>query len=355
MILMQTELAKDMKAEQNDLNAYTDRTFFRTISVLVITFAIVNFLLIIFWRILQTSFNELVERLKDIASGNGDLSKRLEVKGKDEPAQAAYWLNQFIDKLHGVISSISRTSHQVATASNQLQSTAEQIATGAEEVAAQAVTVAAAGGEMSATAGDIAQNCLMAAEGAKRASQAASDGAEVVRRTVDGITYRGAKTREDALLIASLGTRSDQIGAIVATIEDIADQTNLLALNAAIEAARAGEQGRGFAVVADEVRILATRTTKATKEISEMIKAIQAETKLAIVSMEAGVQGTVKGAAEATLLETSLNDIQQQVNDVVMQVNQIATAAYSRPQRPMKFPVYVADYRSGAADITGGT
>jgi len=327
MIEMQAALGKDLKAEHAALNAYTDRTFVRTISILIVTLAVVNILLIIFWRILQTSFNELLERLKDIAAGNGDLSKRLEVKGKDEPAQVAYWLNQFIVKLHGVISSISQTSNQVATASSQLQSTAEQIATGAEEVAAQSATVATAGGEMYATAGDIAQNCLMAAEGAKRASQAASDGAEVVRHTVEGITFRGAKIRENALIVTSLGTRSDQIGAIVATIEDIADQTNLLALNAAIEAARAGEQGRGFAVVADEVRSLATRTTNATKEISEMIKAIQAETKLAMVSMEAGVQGTAKGAAEAALLETSLNDILQQINDVVMQVNQIATAA----------------------------
>lgn len=129
----------------------------------------------------------------------------------------------------------------------------------------------------------------MAAEGAQRASQTASDGAVIVERTVSVMGQIAAKVQHSAKTVENLGARSDQIGAIIGTIEDIADQTNLLALNAAIEAARAGEQGRGFAVVADEVRALAERTTRATKEIGEMIKAIQKETKEAVVAMEQGV------------------------------------------------------------------
>ena len=135
------------------------------------------------------------------------------------------------------------------------------------------------------------------------------------------------KVQESAKTVENLGARSDQIGTIIGTIEDIADQTNLLALNAAIEAARAGEQGRGFAVVADEVRALAERTTRATSEIGEMIKAIQNETKGAVAAMGQGVQQAESGTLEAARSGEALRNILQQINDVTLQVNQIATAA----------------------------
>ena len=263
--------------------------------------------------------------LIDVCEGN--LTKRLDDTTKDELGVISTNFNMFIEKLHGMISQIATTSNQVAAASIQLQATAEHIATGAEEVAAQAGTVATAGEEMSATSGDIAQNCQKASEGAQRASQAASDGGMVVGKTVEVMGQIAQKVQESAKTVENLGQRSDQIGAIIGTIEDIADQTNLLALNAAIEAARAGEQGRGFAVVADEVRALAERTTRATKEIGEMIKAIQRETKGAVIAMEQGVQQVETGTEEAAKSGQALQDILAQVNDVAMQVNQIATAA----------------------------
>ena len=327
IIEMQNSLKKDMKAEHKALNDFTDRSFNQTMTILVVALLVVNLLLIIFWRIMQSSFNEMVERLKDIASGDGDLSKRLEVKGKDELAQAAYWLNNFIEKISHTISNVIGTTSTLSSATFELNSTADQMANSAEEVANQASTVATASEEMAATSNDIANNCHLAAQSAQQAADTTQKGFDVVKHTVDGIRERGERTKLNARAISSLGERSDQIGAIVATIEDIADQTNLLALNAAIEAARAGEQGRGFAVVADEVRALAERTTRATKEISEMIKAIQSKTRQAIVSMEEGVKGTEKGAAEATQLETALQEIMEQVNAVTMQVSQIATAA----------------------------
>jgi len=222
---------------------------------------------------------------------------------------------------------VASNSEHVASAATELHATAAGMATGAEEMAAQAGTVATASEEMSATSGDIAQNCHGAASEALQASKAAQTGAEVVENTVQVMSRIASRVMNTAKTVESLGARSDQIGAIVSTIEDIADQTNLLALNAAIEAARAGEQGRGFAVVADEVRALAERTTKATKEISDMIKAIQSETKGAVMAMEEGVREVESGTDEAAKSGTALQAILEQINTVNMQVSQIATAA----------------------------
>lgn len=269
----------------------------------------------------------LVTMLHDIAQGEGDLTRRLAEDRRDELGEVARWFNQFVSNIHDIIAQVCGTTTQVATASSQLHGTAEQIATAAEEVAAQSATVATASEEMSATSNDISHNCTLASDSAYRASQTANSGAEVVRETICGMQAIADKVRESAHTVESLGARSDQIGAIVGTIEDIADQTNLLALNAAIEAARAGEQGRGFAVVADEVRALAERTTRATKEIGEMIKAIQAETGGAVASMEQGVREVEKGMDSSRRSGDALQQILEAISDVNLQVQQIATAA----------------------------
>ena len=276
---------------------------------------------------ISAPLDALVTMLKDIAQGEGDLTRRLEAGRKDEFGEVASWFNRFVDNIHSIISQASNTTVQVATASNQLQSTAEQIATAAEEVACQTATVATASEEMSATSNDISRNCSMASDIANRASEMANNGAEVVQETLRGMEQIADKVRESAHTVEALGARSDQIGAIVGTIEDIADQTNLLALNAAIEAARAGEQGRGFAVVADEVRALAERTTRATREIGEMIKAIQQETGGAVNSMEQGVAEVERGMDSSRRSGDALQQILEGINEVTMQVHQIATAA----------------------------
>ena len=280
---------------------------------------------IFFSRAITRPLSELKHKAEQIAQG--DLTAQVTVNSKDEIGQLEATMARMAESLRSLVSQTVQISSGIASASAQLRSTSEQIATGAEEVAAQTGTVATASEEMAATSNDIARNCHAAADSAGVAACTTQSGFAIVKHTVDGIRIRGEHTKENARIISNLGERSEQIGAIVGTIEDIADQTNLLALNAAIEAARAGEMGRGFAVVADEVRALAERTTKATKEISEMIRAIQQETRVAITSMEDGVRGTEQGAAEAAQLETSLQQILEQVNDVTMQVSQIATAA----------------------------
>ncbi|MDR3581623.1 MAG: methyl-accepting chemotaxis protein [Oryzomonas sp.] len=258
---------------------------------------------------------------------DGDLSVSVTVDRKDEIGQLNESARLMIDNLRKIIIHLSDTAAQVATASAQLHATADQLATASEEVAAQSGAVATAGEEMSATSGDIAQNCNQAAEGSRLADTVATEGSEVVKRTVEVMERIAQKVLSSARTIEGLGARSDQIGEIVGTIEDIADQTNLLALNAAIEAARAGEQGRGFAVVADEVRALAERTTKATKEIGDMIRNIQNETKGAVAIMEEGVREVETGTEEAGRSGAALQEILDQIHAVTMQVNQIATAA----------------------------
>jgi methyl-accepting chemotaxis protein len=321
------DIGKQMEfgMQEADRQQKTFVTVIITVSLAAIALAVALSLLIM--RSILKPLQNMLAMLTDIAQGEGDLTRRLDSSAKDELADISRMFNLFTEKLHGIISRVASATSQVAAAANQLNSTAEQIATGAEQVAAQAGTIATAGEEMSATSGDIAQNCQRAAEGAQMASSAAVSGAAVVDETISFMHSIAARVNSSARAVESLGSRSDQIGEIVGTIEDIADQTNLLALNAAIEAARAGEQGRGFAVVADEVRALAERTTRATREIGEMIKSIQQETKGAVIAMEEGVGEVTRGGEKAASSGKALEHILDQINAVTSQIHQVATAA----------------------------
>ncbi len=307
--------------------ASREATLWLLVSGLVALVASFICLMIVLRITVTRKLNDFVAKVTDLARGEGDLTKQIVVRSNDEFGQLADEINSLVDKIRRIISQIAQTSEQVSSSAVELQSTAVQMAAGAEEVAAQAETVATAGEEMSATSGDIAQNCQMASEGSQQASAAAVSGARVVNETIGVMNSIAERVMSSAKAVESLGSRSDQIGEIVGTIEDIADQTNLLALNAAIEAARAGEQGRGFAVVADEVRALAERTTRATKEIGGMIKAIQQETKGAVIAMEEGVNEVSKGSEKAADSGRALEQILQQINDVNAQIHQVATAA----------------------------
>jgi methyl-accepting chemotaxis protein len=276
------------------------------------------------WSVL-TPIEKAIGFLETIAGG--DLSVTIATNSNNELSKMLLSIKNLQESMCCIIASIQNTAFHLASSSEQLSSTSSVIANSVEQIASQTGNVATAGEEMAATSADIAQNCVMVADGGKRANDSAIAGEFVVKETVVVMNRIADKVRESARTVESLGARSDQIGAIVGTIEDIAEQTNLLALNAAIEAARAGDQGRGFAVVADEVRALAERTSKATKEISEMIKAIQTETRQAVEAMGQGVNEVANGTVEAAKSGEALQDILSQINSFTMQVNQIATAA----------------------------
>jgi methyl-accepting chemotaxis protein len=257
----------------------------------------------------------------------GDLTVSIVPNSKDEPGRLLEAMSGMVKNLKEMISETVHVSSEIATAAEELTTTSNEIATGAEEVASQAGTVATASEEMSHTSADIARNCSMAADASRQTTDSAMAGAKIVNESITGMNLIADRVRQTAETVEALGTRSEQIGNIVGTIEDIADQTNLLALNAAIEAARAGEQGRGFAVVADEVRALAERTTRATREIGEMIKAIQKETATAVSAMEEGVREVERGAESSQKSGRALEEILERINEVSQQINQIATAA----------------------------
>jgi methyl-accepting chemotaxis protein len=282
--------------------------------------------------LIVTAIRRFLAPLRDTAAileqiAAGDLTVRPEVTRGDEIGTMQRACLNMVTRLTETLRRTAENAGQVAAAARQMRTTSEQMAIGAEEVAEQTMTVATAGEEMAATSNDIARSCLMAAEGSRHANETAQNGALVVKSTVAVMVRIAERVKTSADTVASLGARSEQVGTIIGTIEEIADQTNLLALNAAIEAARAGEQGRGFAVVADEVRALAERTTKATREIDAMIKAIQGDTRQAVDAMVEGVAEVEKGTGEAAKSGEALENILEKINAVTMQVNQIATAA----------------------------
>jgi methyl-accepting chemotaxis protein len=277
-------------------------------------------------RSITRSMTAMLEMIQEIASNNLALPD-MEIFLRDEIGEAGLALNKMKNSLNEVIESIASTAVHVASASEELSSTAAQQAQGAETQKDQTSQVATAMQEMASTVMQVSENSNRAATSSKQAADTARQGGAIVDETLTKMRIISESVRSTAKKVEELGKSSDQIGRIIGVIDDIADQTNLLALNAAIEAARAGEQGRGFAVVADEVRKLAERTTTATKEIAQMIRTVQDETRTAVAAMEEGTRQVEEGLTTTSQAGDSLKQIIHMSEQVGEMVTHIAAAA----------------------------
>ncbi len=315
---------------QSDLNRVDEWSVWsRVVGFLMLAIALGSGLLA--WWVIQEQvvgrLHALSLRLKDIAQGEGDLTKRIEVAGGDEIDEVGTWFNEFIGKIESIILSVARNAEVLMQSVSEMESRARETAVQTATQKEQADQIRTTIREMSDSIREISSTSQTAALDAQRSEESARTGGATVHQTVERIQHLAGLNEETSKRIESLGSASQSIGRIVGVIEDIAEQTNLLALNASIEAARAGEHGRGFAVVAGEVRRLAERTSTATKEINNTVRAIQSGTQDTVDAVKSSLAEVVQGASSARQAGEALESIIAGAASVQSMVSQIAAAS----------------------------
>jgi len=291
--------------------------------LLVIGLLIISYLL---KKLVSNRLRRVRNTVDEIAS-TSDLSLRIQMRSKDELYQVAESINQMMEKFSSIIHQVSDSTIQLRDESKQLTSVTDQSISGVRQQENESGQAASAMVQMEQAAGDVAGNANNASIAAQEADQLALEGGKVVDKAITCINTLAEEVNQASTVISQLEADSDGIGKVVEVITNIAEQTNLLALNAAIEAARAGEQGRGFAVVADEVRTLATRTHDATQEIQTMIEALQKQAQSAATMMGQSQEGVNASVEEAALAGKSLAEITESIKTINAMNEQIATSA----------------------------
>jgi len=297
--------------------------------------AIIAAVLAVIFAIVGASFASLIVRpirsvasgLEGIAQGEGDLTQNLQIRGSDETAQLANWFNQFLGAIRSLIQHIGQSANKILDSSRNSTRVSGDMADAAGRQREAVDMVSTAFHEMVATANEVARSCSQAAESADSGQRQAREGQQQIDAAVSSVDQLSHEISQSAQSMQQLETDSNNIQSILGTIRSIAEQTNLLALNAAIEAARAGEQGRGFAVVADEVRALAKRTADSTAEIDGLLGNLAKRTSQVAQQMHASLEVSQESVNRIGLARTSFGQIRESV-DVIRDMNtQIATAA----------------------------